>query len=203
MALRINCVKGFITIILCSLSLIYPAFTHQPKKISWGVYGGWSWGTGYTFRWHHRPWSNRQFLQFHLGGYAQLNLSSSFGLQLDINYQNVTEEWTFHHPSFPYSSGEDSYGFSSLSLKGIYSLRRWGVFQLYVSGGGGISWGEWYSYSGVYYHLVGNPGMKIFLLKSNPNFALNLGSSFVYIYNPKESLYNDAFYIKLNFGIEF
>jgi hypothetical protein len=185
------------------LFLAFPVFSQQSKKITWGVYGGWSWGTGYTFRWHPRPWSDRHVLQFHLGGYAQINLSQRIGLHLDFNYQSVLDEWTFHHPSFPYDSGENSYGFSALGLKGIYSLPKWGLFQLYISGGGGISWGEWYSYSGVYYHLVGNPGVKIFLWKSKSNLALNLGSSFIYIYDPKESFYNDTFYIRLNFGIEF
>jgi hypothetical protein len=192
-----------VAIMLFIVCLALPLFPQQSKKITWGIYGGWSWGTGYTFRWHSRPWSDRHVLQFHLGGYAQLNLSQRIGLQLDMNYQNLIDEWTFHHPSFPYNSGEDSYGFSSLSLKGIYSLPNWGLFQLYMAAGGGISWGEWYSYSGVYFHLIGNPGVKIFLLKSNPNVALNLGCSFVYIYDPDEWHSADDFYIRLNFGIEF
>jgi hypothetical protein len=185
------------------LGLVLPLISQQSKKITWRIYGGWSWGTGYTFQWHYRPWSDRHALQFHLGGYAQLNLSPHFGLQLDMNYQNVIDEWTFHHPSFPQDSGEDSYGFSSLGLRGIYNLPKWGLFQLYISGGGGICWGEWYGFTGVYYHLVGNPGVKIFLSKSNPNLALTLGSSFVYIFELKERFNDDAFYIRLNFGIEF
>ena len=191
---------AFMFFILCVTG---PLFSQQSKKITWGVYGGWSWGTGYTFRWHRSPWSDRHVLQFHLGGYVQLNLSPSFGLQLDANYQNLLDEWTLRHPSLSYDSGEDSYGFSSLGFKGIYSLPKWGIFQLYVAAGGGISWGEWYSYSGVYFHLVGNPGVKIFLWKSNPKLALNLGSSFIYIFDQKERFYNDAFYIRLNFGLEF
>jgi len=190
-------------IVFCFLFLAFPLFSQQSKKITWGVYGGWSWGTGYTFRWHYRPWSDRHVLQFHLGGYAQLNLSQRIGLQLDFNYQSVLDEWIFHLPRFPYDSGEDSLGVSSVSLKGIYSLSRWNPVQLYFAGGWGINWGEWYRYSGVYYHLVGNPGVKIFLWKSNPNVALNLGSSFIYIYVSNQWDSFDDFYIRLNFGIEF
>jgi hypothetical protein len=143
-------------------------------------------------------------LRFHLGGYAQLNLSRHIGLQCDFNYQSVIDEWRLQHPSLPHDSGEDNYSFSSLGLKGIYSFPRWGLVQLYIAGGGGISWGEWYTYSGVYYHLVGNPGIKIFLWKSHPHLALKLGSSFIYVYDPKETrLYNDTFYMRLNFGLEF
>jgi hypothetical protein len=191
------------SIILFLLCLAFPVYSQQPKKITWGVYGGWSWGTGYTFQWHYRPWSDRHVLQFHLGGYVQLNLSRRLGLQLDANYQNVLDEWTFHHPSFPYNSGEDSYGFWSLGLKGIFSLSKRGLIRPYIAAGGGINWGEWYSYSGIYYHLVGSPGIKIFLWRSHPNLALNLGSSLVYVYDPNQWHTNDAFYIKLNFGIEF
>jgi len=185
------------------LCLAIPVFSQQSKKITWGIYGGWSWGTGYTFRWHYRPWADRHVLQFHLGGYAQLNISSHFGLQCDFNYQSVIDEWRLQHPSIPFDSGVDSYAFSSLGLKGIYSLPRWDWAQLYIAGGGGISWGEWYSYSGVYFHLVGNPGLKIFLWKSNPNVALNLGCSFIYIYDSGKWRSADDFYIRLNFGIEF
>ena len=194
---------GLVIIGFFILSLVFPLFSQHSKKISWGVYGGWSWGTGYAFSWHIRPWSNRQVLQFHLGGYVQLNFSKHCGLQLDANYQNVLNEWTFRHPSFPYDSGEDSNGFSSLGLKSIASFPKWGLFQLYFAAGGGINWGEWYSFCGLYYHLVGNPGVKIYLWKSNPNLALNLGSSFVFIVNPRDPTDNDAFYIRLNFGIEF
>jgi len=191
---------AFMAFFLC---LALPLLPQGGKKFTWGIYGGWSWGTGYTFRWHSRPWSDRHVLQFHLGGYAQLNLSKRIGLQLDLNYQNVIDEWTFHYPSFPHDSGENSYGFSSLGLKGIYSLPRWGSVQAYVSGGGGISWGDWYSYTGVYYHLVGSPGLKIFLWKSNPHLALTLGGSIIYVTNPEEYLSQDDFYFRMNFGIEF
>jgi hypothetical protein len=191
------------TIFLFFLCLAYPLFPQRSKKITWGVYGGWSWGTGYAFRWHYRPYSDRYVPQFHLGGYVQFNLSQSFGLQGDVNYQNLLNEWTFHHPSFPHDSGEDSLGFSSLSLKGIYSLPKWDSVQLYIAAGGGIDLGEWYEFGGIYFHLVGNPGIKLFLSKSNPSLVLNLGGSFIYLFDIERWAGGDAFYIRLNFGIEF
>jgi hypothetical protein len=185
------------------LWLITPQYSQPAEKLTVGIYGGWSWGTGYTFRWHSRPWSDRHILQFHLGGYVQYNFSPFFGLQGDFNYQHVIDEWKFQYPGFPHDSGVDSYGFTSLGLKGIYSLPRWKSIQLFIAGGGGISWGEWYSYSGVYYHLVGNPGVKFFLWKSHPHLALTLGSSIVYLYNPDKYISQDDFYIRMNLGIEF
>lgn len=193
--------KSAVMLFLVCLAL--PLFPKKWNKTTWGVYGGWSWGTGYTFRWHYRPWSDRHVLRFHLGGYAQLNLSRSIGLQLDIGYQSLIDEWRLQHPSHPYVSGEDSYGFTLLGLKGIAHLPKWGSVQLYIAAGGGIGWGNWYDYSGIYYHLVGNPGVKIFLWKSNPKLALNLGSSIVYVYDPDKWHSDDDFYFRLNFGIEF
>jgi len=76
-------------------------------------------------------------------------------------------------------------------------------FPLYITAGGGINWGGWYGFQEIYFHLVGNPGVKIFLWKSNPNLALNLGSSFIYIYVSNEWSSFDDYYIRLNFGIEF
>ena len=190
-------------LMLLILFLTLPLFSQKPIRITWGVYGGWSWGTGYTFRWHYRPWSDRHVLKFHLGGYAQLNFSQHIGLQLDFNYQNVIDEWTFHHPSFPHDSGENSSGFSLLGLKGVYSLPMWGSVQAFLAGGGGISWGEWYDYTGVYYHLVGNPGIRFFVGKSGSRLALTLGGSLVYLYNPEKYLSQDDFYFRLNVGIEF
>ncbi len=198
--------KKFLTqsaILFFLLCLTFPLFPQPSKKTKWGIYGGWSFGTGYTFRWHYRPYSDRYVPQFHLGGYVQFKLSQRFGLQVDANYQNLLYEWTFSHPSFPYGSGEDSVGFSSLSLKGITSLTKWGSVQLYIAAGGGINLGDWDEFGGIYFHLVGNPGLKLFLWKSNPNLALNLGSSFVYVFDIDNWSSGNAFYIRLNFGIEF
>jgi len=185
------------------LCLTFPLFSQQSKKITWGIYGGWSWGTGYAFQWHYSPYSDRNVLQFHLGGYVRLNLSPSFGLQLDANYQNFLSKWTLRHPSLPYDSGEDSFGFLSLCLKGIYSLPKWDLFQLYIAGGGGINTAEWWGFRGIYFNLVGGPGIKLFLWKSNSAVALNLGSSFIYLFDPNGWGYNSAFYIRLNIGLEF
>ena len=190
----------FVIILLC---LALPLFSQRSKKITWGVYGGWSWGTGYAFRWHYRPYSDRYIPRFHLGGYVQLNLSPHFGVQLDANYQNLLNEWTFDHPSFPYSSGEDSLGFASLGLKGIVNFPKWGMFQPYIAAGGGINWGDWYELSGSYFHLVGSPGVKLFLWKSHSHMALILRCSFMYLFDTDYGDYENAFIIRLNFGIEF
>ena len=191
---------AFMVLILCVAGQV---FSQKSKKITWGIYGGWSWGTGYAFRWHISPYSYRHTLQYHLGGIAQLNLSPYFGLQLDANYQSGLFKWTLQHPSFPHDSGDERFDFASLSIKGIYNLPKWGQFQLYLTAGGGISNGQWDGFDGIYYNLTAGPGIKLFFGGSDSNMALNLGSTFVYLFELDELDSYDVFYVRLNFGLEF
>jgi hypothetical protein len=191
----------FIVIFLLSL---FPSLSSQThKRFSYGFYGGWAWGTGDTFQWHYRPYSDRYSLQYHLGGYVQLNFTKRTGLQLDVNYQNLVNEWTLQHPSLSNNSGKDGYGFTSVSLKSVFNFPQWGLIQPAIAAGGGVNFGEWNSYEGIYYHVIASPGIKVFFWKSHPHFALTLGCSFTYLYDPGEWSTNKDFYIRVNLGLEF
>ncbi|MBN1270780.1 MAG: hypothetical protein JXB26_00785 [Candidatus Aminicenantes bacterium] len=196
-------VKGYITGLLCVLFLVSPLFSQGKKRITFGFYSGWSFGTSYAFRWHVRPYSDRYGIQYHLGGYIQFDLCPHFGLQFDANYQRGKYEWTFDHPSFPPDFGEEGFDFVSLTIKGLYSFKKWGKFQLYFAGGGGLSNGQFESFDGVYFNLTAGPGIKIFLGGPDSGPALNLGSSFVFLLDPEEYDTFTASYLRVFGGIEF
>jgi hypothetical protein len=74
---------------------------------------------------------------------------------------------------------------------------------LYLLGGGGIISGDWEDFSDIYFNLTGGLGVRIYISKSHPNLALNLGGAFVYLIDPEEYGRDTANYLKFFIGIEF
>ncbi len=168
--------------IFCALNVD----AYQRSRFSFGIYTGWSFGLGYEFSWHDRPSRSDDYsLDFHLGGYVQYNLSERIGLQINFNYQNGTNPWTFTYPGWPYDSGKDKISFISFNLNGVLNYLRLGNAQFYLLGGGGISSGDWESFDGLYVNFVAGTGVKIYF-KSGSKFAINLGGTFHHLLDPEE-----------------
>jgi hypothetical protein len=187
--------------------MIHPGFlsgTPQPGRFFFGVYGGWSQGLGYEFGWHSRPSRSDDYtLDVHLGAYVQYNLSAVFGIQGNVNYQHGTNPWTFTYPGWAYDEGTDKFSIVSANLNGVITLWRLKGTSFYFLGGGGINRGEWEAFWGTYFNLTAGLGVKIFISRSHPNLALNLGGTFVHLINPEEYGDYDANYIRFLIGIEF
>jgi len=73
--------------------LTHPLQSQPHKRISFGLYGGKSFGMGYTFEWHRRPYSDRSQIDFFAGAYVQYNFIPELGLQFNVNYQRGVYEW--------------------------------------------------------------------------------------------------------------
>lgn len=178
--------------------------TSPPKRLTVGFYGGWSQGLGYAFGWHSRPSRSDDYnLDVHLGAYIQYNISDFLSLQVNVNYQHGTNPWTFTYPGFPYDEGTDKFSIVSANLNGVITAVRWQRTALYFLGGGGIDRGEWEQFWGTYFNLTAGMGMKIYVSRSHPDLALNIGGTFVHLMNPGEYEGYAADYLRLLIGIEF
>ena len=176
-------------------------------KWAFGIYAGWSSGLGWDFNWHYRSSiSDKTTLGAHLGAYTRYEISDTFGIQLDANYQAGLNEWTFRYWGWPEEQGEDRFGIASLSLQGVLHLIHIGRFRGYGLGGGGVSsgaWGEYGGFSELYYHLVGGLGVRFGLLSSRARPALSLGGTFHHLMDPAGGSTRAADYVRLNLGLEF
>ena len=200
-------VKTLSVLIISFMALMFlPSFlsgTSRPKRLTFGAYGGWSQGLGYEFGWHSRPSRSDDYtLDVHLGAYVQYNLSAVFGIQGNVNYQHGTNPWTFTYPGWPYDEGTDKFSIVSANLNGVITLLRLKGMSFYFLGGGGINRGEWEGFWGTYLNLTAGLGVKIFISRSHPNLALNLGGVFVYLIDPEEYGGDTANYLRFLIGIE-
>jgi len=176
-------------------------------KWAFGIYAGWSHGLGWDFEWHYRSsLSDRTALQGHLGVYTRYEISETFGVQLDANYQAGLNEWTFQYWERPEEQGEDRFGIYSLSLQGVLHFLPIRRLRVYGLGGGGISsgaWGEYGGFSELYYHLVAGLGIKFGLSSSHIRPALCLGGTFHHLMDPAGGSTRTADYVRLSLGLEF
>lgn len=174
----------------------------QKSRFLFGVYTGWSFGLGYEFRWHYRShYSDDYNLIFHLGGYAQYNISERFGLQFNVNYQGIANRWTFSYYWDPPTSGTDGMGFFSLNLNGVFNYLKLKNTQFYFLGGGGICSGKWEAFHGLYFNFVAGTGVKIYL-KPDSQRAINLGGTFQHLLAPHSYGSYHANYLRFNLGLE-
>jgi hypothetical protein len=178
--------------------------TPQPRRLTFGVYGGWSQGLGYEFSWHWRSSRSDDYsLDLNLGAYVQYNLSAVFSIQSSVNYQHGTNDWIFRYPGWPYEEGTDKFRIVSGNLNGIINDRHWGAITFYLLGGGGITSGDWEAFRGTYFNLTAGAGVKVYISRSHPNLALNFGGTFVHLINPDEYEDYTADYLRFLIGIEF
>ncbi|HCS47223.1 MAG TPA: hypothetical protein DIW61_02800 [Candidatus Aminicenantes bacterium] len=178
--------------------------TSQPRRLTFGVYGGWSQGLGYEFGWHSRPSRSDDYtLDAHLGAYIQYNLSAVFSIQANMNYQHGTNPWTFTYPGWPYDEGTDMFSIVSANLNGVITLWRLKRISFYFLGGGGINRGEWEAFWGTYFNLTAGAGVKVYISSSHPNLALNIGGIVVHLIEPDKYGDDTAQYLRFLIGIEF
>ncbi len=193
------------------VQVISPYLSAEPASGSspwaFGIYAGWSSGLGWDFDWHYRSSiSDKTTLRGHLGAYTRYEISDTFGVQLDANYQAGLNEWTFRYWDWPEEQGEDRFGIYSLSLQGVLHFLQIRRLRVYGLGGGGISsgaWGEYGGFSELYYHLVGGLGVKFGLSSSRVRPALSLGGTFHHLMDPAGGSTRTADYVRLSLGLEF
>lgn len=176
----------------------------QPRRLVFGIYGGWSQGLGYEFGWHSRPSRSDDYtLDVHLGAYVQYNLTAVFSIQGSVNYQHGTNPWTFTYPGWPYDEGTDKFSIFSANLNGVVTFWRLKGMSFYFLGGGGINRGDWEAFWGTYLNLAAGLGMKIYVSRSHPDLAINMGGTFVHLIDPDKYGSETANYLKFLIGIEF
>lgn len=175
------------------------------KKMAFGFYGGWSYGTGDKFKWQYQGRvSDLVRLGFHLGAYVQYNLSRNFGLQVNATYQNALDTMRWYY-SFPGEVFEERarFGIYSVSFNGVLTVAPWTMVQFFILGGGGFSTGKWLDFEGVYFHLNTSLGLKILALKSKPSPAIVAMGTFTYLFDPHKGYTPTANSLRFSLGLEF
>jgi hypothetical protein len=195
--------KRLTTFLIAAFFLAAGLEAAPKNRFSFGLYTGWSFGLGYEFGWHTRPSRSDDYtLDLHLGGYAQCNISDVVGVQLNVNYQHGTNDWEFNYPGFPHDEGTDPIKVFSFNLNGVFNVLRLKGMDIYVLGGGGITTGDLESLNGTYFNLITGAGIRVFLSKSHPRIALNLGGTFHHLFDPGEYSGYSADYLRFQGGIE-
>jgi len=176
-----------------------------PRNLTFGVYTGWS--VGVSEKRGGGGWHEDFAIDLSLGAYVQYNFSPKFGVQANGNYQHGRMDWYLltYTPNYEltYDEGTERFQFVTLNVNGVYNESRWRASVFYVLAGGGITVGDWYEFSGVYFNLTVGAGVKISLSSSHPELALNFGMALVHLMdnNGYEDLSTD--YFRFQVGMEF
>ncbi len=201
---KIRNVLGRSLILVGLLALwVIPARAAQNDRVHFGIYAGWSQGLGHAFHWHKVYTSEYDFnLNFHLGAYAQYDLSRSFGLQLNVNYQGgVHRSINTRYDKTTYTD-RDAVSILSVDLEGVLNCVRVKNTQFYFLGGVGIFSGNSYEFGCYYLDLLGGTGIKIFL-KRDSRSAINLGGTFHHLIDLKKYWQFTSDYLRFQIGYEF
>ncbi len=193
--------------------LILPLNAKPKNRFKFGLYSGWSKGSGYAFSLGYYEYSSTRgssgginTLKYHIGGYIQRNFTQKFALQLNMNYQRGFYNWEEEWVDRPYRSGKDKFGILSVSLCPVLRITDQKLWEVYGLAGGGLSSGKWpdHEFEGdVYFNVVAGLGIKIFLLRSSPRLALNLGGSFHHLFELFIYEAGRASYFRFQVGFEF
>jgi hypothetical protein len=179
----------------------------RPRNLSFGIYAGWSPGLGGDFaRRGGGGWHEGYDIALSLGAYIQYNISPEFSVQANGNYQPGRKDWgilTYEENELVYLEGMDRFHFVSLNVNGVFNESRWKAGVFYLLAGGGMTFGDWHEFSGIYFNLTAGAGIKITLSASRPGLALNLGLAVVHLIDPNE--YDDLTtdYFRFQAGMEF
>ena len=192
--------KCVLLIGLLALSVL-SAGAEQKHKQSFGVYSGWSFGLGKVFidMTSGGHTSNHYKPRYILGIYFQHDFSESFGLQLNMNYQNCSNQWEFNYWE-RHEEGTESIGSLSLSLNGITTVSRSAMTEFYFLGGIGILNGDFENLGSLIQFSAGT-GVKLRVRPGSRTFV-NLALVFqhlMYKYGKPRS----ADYLRLQAGLEF
>lgn len=190
-------------VLLIGLLILFvlPGGAELKQKNLIGVYTGWSFGLGdvfideapggHTFN-HYMP-------NFIMGAYWQHNFFESFGLQLNINYQNCSNHWVFSYWE-RHEEGKESIGSFSFSLNGIATVSRSAMTEFYFLGGIGMFTGP-FDYQRSFLQFSGGTGVK-FRVRPGSRMFVNLAAvfhHFLYKYGGA----SNGDYLKLQAGLEF
>ena len=136
--------------------------------------------------------------RFIAGMYLQHDFSESFGLQLNINYQNCSNHWQFGYWD-RYEEGTDSIGSYSFSLNGIATASRSAMTEFYFLGGIGIFTGP-FDYRKSFLQFSAGTGVKLRVRPGSRTFV-NLAAvwhHFFYHYGGA----SNGDYLRLQAGLE-
>jgi hypothetical protein len=186
---------------LLALSVL-PAGAEQKQKDSIGIYTGWSFSLAEVFieEYPGGHTTNHYMPNLILGAYWQHKFSRSFGLQLNVNYQNCSNNSEFNYYNRHEEKGTYSIGCFSFSLNGIATVSRTALSEFYFLGGIGMFTGP-FDYRKTYIQFSGGIGEK-FRLGVGSRTSINLAAVFHYLlYTPYRG-YN-ATYLRLQAGLEF
>jgi hypothetical protein len=186
--------------------IVLPAGAEQKGKVLLGAYTGGAFGLGQAYDWHNGGHYQDDYnLTFHLGTYIQYELSASFGLQLNVNYQRGVYHWTFSYPGMPSKDEKEGVGFLSLDLNGVFNTRRVKNTQFYLLGGIGLFDGDTHELRGTYIDFLGGAGIKLFF-KRDSRSAVNINAAFHHMLQPHPEKYvedNQADFLRVQVGCEF
>lgn len=184
--------------------LVLPAAAEQKSKFVIGVYGGWSLGLGYEFRWHSSGhYSDGYSLNSHLGAYVQHDISELLGVQLNLNFQGISYHWMFHDFGRPSEEGSEWNPSISFSMNGILTYARSKNLRLYILGGAGIFSGK-LSIGHTFMDFSGGTGIKIYL-PPNSRSAINFAGVFHHLPVPAGEFRSarHANFLRFQIGYEF
>ena len=173
-----NCGKICLLILLLALFALHAGAEGNDKSLL-GVYGGWAYGSSVEKDWNPSPRffdSYKLLCQF--GGYFQRDLSPEFGLQVNVNFQQVKHYSSFKDFNAPEMIYEPERRLLvALNLLTVLQLPLSARAQIFVQGGGGIGSGTVYGLSGLHFGLTGGAGLKLFP-KPGSRSAVVVGGSF-------------------------
>lgn len=180
---------------------VHAAGAGKETRAAFGVFSGTSTSLGGKFiDMNSGGHTDNHYLpNFILGAYFQYDFNSDFALQLSGNFQNCTNEWSFHYWDRD-ESGRESVGAFSVSLNGIYFLSRSPMARFYFLAGAGFLAGS-FENLGALIQLAFGPGVNLRLKRGSPT-SFNLAAiahPVLYSYGKARQ----AFYLKLQAGLEF
>ena len=183
------------------LALAVPlAGAGREPRAAYGVFSGTSLSLGKTFiDMNSGGHTDNHYLpHFIFGAYFQYALSEEFALQLNVNHQNVSNQWEFHYWDHT-TRGKESLGAFSISLNGILTVSRTPMSRFYFLGGAGFLAGP-FENLGALIQLAAGPGLCLRMKRGSPAF-FNLAA----IIHPVLYSYGrarQAVYLKLQAGVE-
>lgn len=198
-----DCRKFYLLVIVLTLFALTAGAEVNDKSLL-GVYGGWAYGSSVEEDWNPSArLFDRYKLLYHFGGYFQRDLSPEFGLQCNVNFQQVKHYSSFQDFNAPEMIYEPERRLLvALNLLAVLQLPLSARAQIFVQGGGGIGSGTVYGLSGLHFGLTGGAGLKLFP-KPGSRSAVIVGGSFHLLIDRSASGSATANYVRFNVGYEF
>jgi hypothetical protein len=178
------------------------ACAQTPGGFSLGPSLGWSVGSGYAFNWHVRPYSDKYRLDYHLGAICTYSFGNRLSVGLNLLYQRGTYQWEVTSSFLPPDSGSKPYHFWSAALTGIVDIIKIKTATVFLEGGGGLCWTDWGSFEGIYYDVLGGPGLRINLTNGIRPLALAFRAAFHHLIDPREDDTTTASFFRFGASLE-